>query len=224
MTQFTKYWKFSSLLHISNKFIPLLLDFDKFILSSCNFVKFTLFLSNIINFDQAASKLAEWCISKKSELMNKRILELGSGIGLTGLTVINTCFPKQYTFSDCHSAVLNLLCKNLATNLSTNFDHLDKNDERLQFAAKYKDTEVRAVDLKWEEMDKYLENVQEPEIVIAADVLYDNSNFSSLSSALETLLIRGCHYAIIAATVRNSETINQFLQQLGKLQLFYLGF
>lgn len=167
---------------------------------------------------QAASSLAEWCISNKSLLINKRILELGSGIGLTGLTVINTCFPKQYTFSDCHSVVLNLLCKNLMANFSKNLEQLnDKTDGKLEFETKFQNTKVQVLNLKWEDMDNYLiDNEQKPEIVIAADVLYDSSNFLALSNALKTLLMNGCQYAIIAATVRNSETIDQFLQQLGK--------
>ncbi|XP_043471228.1 protein-lysine N-methyltransferase EEF2KMT [Leptopilina heterotoma] len=177
---------------------------------------------------QAASKLAEWCLMNKSDLINKKILELGSGIGLTGLTVINTCSPKQYTFSDCHPIVMNLLFKNLMTNFSNkeNFEKLsnqEKSDKRFEFEGKYnQQTEVRAVNLKWEEMNNYLidlidNNDEEPEIVIAADVLYDSSNFSSLSNALKILLIHNqCHYAIIAATVRNSKTIDQFLEQLDK--------
>lgn len=174
---------------------------------------------------QAASKLAEWCLMNKSSLMNKKILELGSGIGLTGLTVINTCSPKQYTFSDCHPIVMNLLFKNLVTNFSNraNFEQFstkENSDESFEFEGKFnRQTEVRAVNLKWEEMNNYLidNNDGVPEVVIAADVLYDSSNFSALANALEILLIHHqCDYAIIAATVRNSNTIRQFLNQLDK--------
>ncbi|XP_033224370.1 protein-lysine N-methyltransferase EEF2KMT isoform X2 [Belonocnema kinseyi] len=168
---------------------------------------------------QAALTLAEWCISNESQLTGKRILELGSGIGLTGVAVISACSPKQYTFSDCHPAVLNLLCKNLYTNLSTDSkehpENLEKRDERLQFRTRYKDSGVRVENLKWEEIEEYVnESTLVPEIVIAADVLYDKSNFSALSNALETLLKNGTQYAIIAATVRNSSTIAQFLEEL----------
>ena len=82
---------------------------------------------------------------------------------------------------------------------------------------KYKNSEVRAENLKWEEINEYVKgNTLAPEIVIAADVLYDKSNFSALSNALETLLNNGTQYAIIAATVRNSSTIAQFLEELGR--------
>ena len=169
--------------------------------------------------------MAEWCISNKNELTNKTILELGSGIGLTGLSVISACSPKQYNFSDCHPTVLNMLCKNLHINILSNLEECtgksEKNNETLQFITNYKDTEVRAVNLKWEEIDQYLnKNTLVPEIVIASDVLYDKSIFSALSNALETLLTKGTRYAIIAATVRNSSTILQFLEQLGNYYKF----
>nr|CAD7264743.1 unnamed protein product [Timema shepardi] len=65
---------------------------------------------------QAAQALAEWCVTHRLMLAHKEILELGSGAGLTGLTVSLCCRPRSFHFSDCHPAVLQLLCHNVALN------------------------------------------------------------------------------------------------------------
>ena len=49
----------------------------------------------------------------------KKILELGSGVGLTGIAVIKTCQPNSYIFTDHHPLVL----KTLATNININIDN-----------------------------------------------------------------------------------------------------
>ena len=48
--------------------------------------------------------------------MGKKILELGCGLGLTGIAVIKGCSPVSYTFTDHHPDVLNTACKNLRIN------------------------------------------------------------------------------------------------------------
>ena len=48
------------------------------------------------------------------------MLELGSGLGLTGLTVIKQSDPRRYFFSDCHGRVLSLLRQNIRDNVSFN--------------------------------------------------------------------------------------------------------
>ncbi|CAG2056060.1 unnamed protein product [Timema podura] len=65
---------------------------------------------------QAAQALAEWCVTHRLMLAHKEILELGSGVGLTGLTVSLCCRPRSFHFSDCHPAVLQFLCHNVALN------------------------------------------------------------------------------------------------------------
>ena len=45
------------------------------------------------------------------------MLELGSGLGFTGLVVCQNCRPKQFTFTDCHKDVVDKLKKNIALNI-----------------------------------------------------------------------------------------------------------
>lgn len=46
------------------------------------------------------------------------MLELGSGLGLTGISICKQCQPTQYHFTDCHPQVLFLLAKNIELNLA----------------------------------------------------------------------------------------------------------
>lgn len=73
-----------------------------------------------LNFSifQASHFLAKWCSENTSNLQGKVILELGSGLGLTGLAVIQNCQPSSYTFTDVHDAVLKMLLENVNINLS----------------------------------------------------------------------------------------------------------
>lgn len=73
---------------------------------------------------QAALTLADWCLCNSEFLRNRRILELGSGTGLTGLCVSMHCKPSSYWFSDCHPAVLCMLQSNILLNVTGQNNHV----------------------------------------------------------------------------------------------------
>ncbi|KAH0561535.1 hypothetical protein KQX54_017508 [Cotesia glomerata] len=155
---------------------------------------------------QAAEVLAEWCIENKIFLAGKSIVELGSGVGLTGITVLKTCRPKSYTFTDCHPRVLDLLEENIELN------ELKKADETI----------VQVEELAWESISEHKEaNWTSPDIILAADVVYDSSVFSSLINAIYVLLKNSINFAIIGVTVRNQDTLEGFLRELEKHKLGY---
>ena len=53
-----------------------------------------------------------------SFLSFRHVVELGCGLGLTGIVACRTCGVRSYTFTDCHPQVLFLLAKNIETNLT----------------------------------------------------------------------------------------------------------
>lgn len=65
---------------------------------------------------QGGLALAEWCLRNTALLVGRRVLELGCGVGLTGLAVSVACDPLSYTLTDSHPRVLSALEHNLALN------------------------------------------------------------------------------------------------------------
>lgn len=51
-------------------------------------------------------------------LFFRKVLELGSGLGLTGIAICKQCKIKSLTFTDCHPQVLYLLMVNVENNFS----------------------------------------------------------------------------------------------------------
>ncbi|KAL6436796.1 hypothetical protein ACFW04_004892 [Cataglyphis niger] len=174
---------------------------------------------------QGAAVLSDWCAENIEQFHEKNILELGCGVGLTGMSVISICSPKQYIFSDCHPKVLDMLCKNVKLNFLLNKQHklsnMSDTSLRLKLQLKYKQTDIQILDLKWQDIDKYItEGFSQPDIIIAADILYESDSFDSLTLGLKHLLTSN-NYAIFAATVRNENTISQFLEHLGNHNLAF---
>lgn len=168
--------------------------------------------------------LSQWCAENKGQFYRKNILELGCGVGLTGMSVISICSPKQYIFSDCHLTVLDTLCENIKLNFLSNercnLLNTSETTSKLKLQLKYEQTNIQVIDLKWEDIDKYMSGLSQPDIIIAADILYERNSFSSLTSGLKRLLTSN-NYAIFAATIRNEDTISQFLEHLGTLLIVY---
>lgn len=67
---------------------------------------------------QASLALSQWCLNNKEYLKKRTILELGSGVGLVGLTALLNCEPKEFYWSDCHPKVLEILSENIRLNLA----------------------------------------------------------------------------------------------------------
>ncbi|KAK9732245.1 methyltransferase [Popillia japonica] len=158
---------------------------------------------------QAALGLSEWCLQNRSLLTNKTILELGSGVGLTGLVVALNCEPKQYNFTDCHTKVLETLRDNISLNVnrSDNADNI---------------CELNVINLSWEDVQTRSEDFKDVEIVLAADVVYDSSLFPCLRDALSCFLSNErCSEVYFCCTERNPRTLTDFLEGLGKSGLNY---
>ena len=65
---------------------------------------------------EASIVLSRYVLKHKSMLENKKIIELGCGCGLLGISILKEIPVEQYTFSDYNSSVLNNLKENLKIN------------------------------------------------------------------------------------------------------------
>ncbi|ESP04044.1 hypothetical protein LOTGIDRAFT_156652 [Lottia gigantea] len=242
---------------------------------------------------QAAQHLTEFVLENKERFENRNILELGSGLGLTGIVTCIKCHVNSYTFSDCHPQVLYLLAKNIEANLTQQIPRFqegsdrdkkiirkirrqlsinaesyaelvgneesmimsptqsqtlpDQNDEDeiqsdpndLELNNKYwildknglhgtykKDDKVRIAKLDWENVDNDLMLKLKPDVILAADVIYDSTINPSLVAVLQMLLkphpdTGQIPIVYLASTVRNEDTRDSFLILLGSEGLVY---
>ncbi|XP_054162823.1 protein-lysine N-methyltransferase EEF2KMT-like [Oppia nitens] len=122
----------------------------------------------------AAKHLAYFIECNPHIVKNKNIVELGSGVGMTGICVLKTCYPHSYTFSDHHPLVLQVLQNNIdINNCGQNW---------------------RISNIDWFDpysVDNYL-NANDPDIIIASDVTYDPQVIGYLCDVLNKLL-KSCH-------------------------------
>lgn len=59
-----------------------------------------------------------------------------------------------------------------------------------------------------------------PDVLIAADIIYDNTLFDPLSRTIETFFNKSKNCKLyMACTVRNEDTINEFLSILGGMSI-----
>ncbi|XP_076299116.1 protein-lysine N-methyltransferase EEF2KMT [Lasioglossum baleicum] len=175
---------------------------------------------------QGALELSKWCVKNKSEFHDKVILELGCGVGLTGLHIIKKCSPNRYIFTDCHKSVLEMVCENVKLNLLNDREAAEvkwpSEKDRLRFRTEYNNTNVEVMKLNWEDIKEYLDEHRiVPDVIIGADILYEPYSFNALVLALKAFLSFNNRYAIIAGTIRNADTFSQFLHTLEIHGLFY---
>lgn len=154
---------------------------------------------------EAALYLAEWAMENPQVFADRNVLELGSGVGLTGVAVCRSCAPHRYVFSDCHPSVLKQLRNNVRLNgLSVSSGpHATVTVEELDWATV---TEDRLRELRFD-------------TVIASDVVYDPVIIGCLVGLLYKILnctVQGgsCANIYISSTIRNPDTYSCFKTQL----------
>ncbi|XP_074552148.1 protein-lysine N-methyltransferase EEF2KMT isoform X2 [Halichoeres trimaculatus] len=151
---------------------------------------------------EAALYLAEWALDHQQTFTGRTILELGSGVGLTGITICRSCSPNRFVFSDCHPSVLQKLQNNVELNSLT----------------KRETPEVSVEELDWRAVTQ--EKIEQigADVVIAADVVYDPDVVETLVELLSKILKCSSHTVLpevlICSTIRNQTTYSGFKQQL----------
>ncbi|XP_032393416.1 protein-lysine N-methyltransferase EEF2KMT [Etheostoma spectabile] len=144
---------------------------------------------------EAALYLAEWALDHRQAFTGRTILELGSGVGLTGITICRSCSPNRYVFSDGHPRVLQKLRDNVRLNGLS---------------------EHSVEEMDWTTATE--EHIRQigADTVIAADVVYDPDVAESLVKLLSKILRCLSPEVFICSTIRNQETYGGFKQRLEK--------
>uniref|UniRef100_A0A8C0B0G5 FAM86 N-terminal domain-containing protein n=1 Tax=Buteo japonicus TaxID=224669 RepID=A0A8C0B0G5_9AVES len=167
--------------------------------------------TGLVTWD-AALHLAEWAIENSAVFSNRTVLELGSGIGFTGIAICKTCKPKTYIFSDYHHCVLKQLTENICLNGFSQGQEAE--------AMNYQNPKLIVAELDWGSVtEKQLLDLQ-PDVIIAADVVYDPEIILVLIGMLQKLSTsradRKPPEVYIAFTIRNPDTYHLFQAELGR--------
>lgn len=75
-----------------------------------------------LNVWEAALALCEWSVANKLLICGKNVLELGAGIGLSGLVIGKCCRPTSITLTDGDDNVLDYLTENVRNNFHRDED------------------------------------------------------------------------------------------------------
>ncbi|NWV29819.1 EF2KT methyltransferase, partial [Origma solitaria] len=175
---------------------------------------------------EAALHLAQWALENPGVFRDRTILELGSGIGFTGIAICKTCQPRTFIFSDCHPRVLRQLGENLQLNgfipepgvtwsIQTESQEQEVEGENCQ------SPKVIVAELDWGSVtEKQLLGLR-ADVVIAADVVYDPEIILAFIGMLQKLsssrVDRKAPEVFIALTIRNPDTYQLFQTELDKV-------
>lgn len=165
---------------------------------------------------QASLALADFLINNPSITRDKSVLELGAGTGLCGFIMLKICKPRHLLLSDGSTSCVELMCESIRRNFCNVVEenNIFKVDSQI----------VECVVVPWESIEE-IEKISnlKPDIIMAADVVYDDSCFNDLSSAIDYIfkLKRNNVEMYLAATVRNEHTLNSFLKILCKCSFIF---
>ncbi|NWY62663.1 EF2KT methyltransferase, partial [Chionis minor] len=180
--------------------------------------------TGLVTWD-AALHLAEWAIENSTVFRDRTVLELGSGIGFTGIAICKTCSPKAYIFSDCHPRVLQQLTENIRLNGfvlepgTTGGIRREPQGQEAE-ATDCQNPKLVVAELDWGSVtEKQLLDLQ-PDVITAADVVYDPEIILALVGTLQKLSAfqadRKPPEVYIAFTIRNPDTYRLFQAELDK--------
>ncbi|NXE79460.1 EF2KT methyltransferase, partial [Cochlearius cochlearius] len=181
--------------------------------------------TGLVTWD-AALRLAEWAMENAAVFSNRTVLELGSGIGFTGIAICKTCNPKTYVFSDCHPRVLKQLTANIRLN---GFVLEPEAARRIPTESRGQEAEATSclnpklivAELDWGSATEERLSDLQPDVVVAADVVYDPEIIVALIGMLQKLSPPGANRkppeVYIAFAVRNPDTYRLFQAELDKV-------
>ncbi|KAH3681575.1 hypothetical protein WICPIJ_007449 [Wickerhamomyces pijperi] len=140
-------------------------------------------------------------------------LELGCGTGIVSMFILKFLQSISGNGSVCLTDGDSSLIEKLAPNLTLN--DITATEAETEIATPETSITHKSQRLWWGE-DSIPENV---DIIYAADVTYDSSVIPSLVTCITQALTQGVKYCLIAATIRNEDTIRVFELALDQVPL-----
>ena len=171
---------------------------------------------------EAGACLAEFLLSHPDLIRDKKVIELGAGVGLTGIVAAGLCRPMHLHMTDYTEACLD----NMEHNISVNEDWLHRQGVNVDCDESCR--KLTSGYLEWTECSECdSENItvdtptsvpfkiSEAHILLAADVVYDVIQIPALVRCVKVLLSSSRDAkAIFATTFRNEKTFALFTNQL----------
>ncbi|KAE9023487.1 hypothetical protein PR003_g6108 [Phytophthora rubi] len=160
---------------------------------------------------EAGWLLAEYAIAHESDFRDRKVLELGAGVGFTGMALACVCRSSRIVLTDYAPNVMQNLRYNVEINAS-------------KFICP---VEVQTLDWDtWQPTDQD----ERPNVLLAGDCAYDVEAFPPLMRVLQSFLGNGedsteqhpQRVAIFAATIRSQKTFQEFLDQLAAHSIDYV--
>lgn len=152
--------------------------------------------------------LAEYILAYPEFFRDRCVLELGAGVGFSGLVLAACTRPRRVLLSDYAPNVM----QNLRYNVEIN-------------SSKYR-CPVDVVTLDWDTWQPSEQGDElQPDILLAGDCVYDIASFPSLVRVLHAFMDMPSErqrMAIFASTIRNQTTFQAFLDQLEQFEIEYL--
>ncbi|KAH8397557.1 hypothetical protein KR222_010140 [Zaprionus bogoriensis] len=166
---------------------------------------------------EAALALADYLLehAQSLRLRDANILELGAGAGLIGILLKQRALQLsdgQVLLTDGSAACVQLMRENIALNFTEQQEQKQQEEEASSQLP-------RCAQLRWHEVAMFpWTEYGTPELLLAADVIYDDSQFGTLLRALDYIfrLSGNRCQMLLASTVRNVDTLHEFMQQLGE--------
>ena len=159
---------------------------------------------------QAGEMITRWLYSNPDLVRGRKVLELGSGLGYTGISLLKLGLVDNMVVSDCHGRVIDRLSHNCKVNFTGS--EVEKDDNMLVLRQSGK--RMTVVDLDWnnitpEECDKL-----SADCILAADVVYDPDIIPCLVATIAKFLNSSALFAVVACTPRNPETLSLFQRSI----------
>ncbi|KAG7387590.1 hypothetical protein PHYPSEUDO_013984 [Phytophthora pseudosyringae] len=161
---------------------------------------------------EAGWLLAEYVIAHESEFRDRKVLELGAGVGFTGMVLACVCRSSRVVLSDYAPNVMQNLRYNVEINSGKFICPVD----------------VQTLD--WDTWQPTDHEDDRPDVLLAGDCAYDVAAFPPMMHVLQSFLgidesstsQRPQRVAIFAATIRNQKTFQEFLDQLAAHRIDYV--